>query len=97
MIVFRSLSLVDIKKIVDLQFKEVNQRLADQDMTVSLTPAARDHLANVGFDPTVGARPLKRTIQKLITQPLANQILKGKFKPDDKIKIDVEDNEIVFA
>lgn len=97
MIVFRSLSLEDIKNILDLQLEEVNQRSADQEMTVSLTQATRDHSARVGFDPTFGARPLKRTIQKLITQPLADQILKGNFKPDDKIEIDVEDKEIVFV
>lgn len=96
-IVFRSLSLKEIKEIVDLQFKEVNQRLADQEMKVSLTEAAKEHLAGVGFDPTLGARPLKRIIQRLITQPLANRILQGKFKPEDKIRVDLKDGEIVFS
>jgi len=96
-IVFRSLSLEDIKNIVDLQFKEVNQRLAEQEMRVSLTNLARGHLAKVGFDPAFGARPLKRTIQKLITQPLANEILKGKFKPEDKIKVDLKEDQIIFV
>jgi len=95
-IVFRSLSLEDIKNIVDLQFKEVDQRLAEQDISASLTNKARDYLAKVGFDPAFGARPLKRTIQKLINQPLANEILKGKFKPEDKIEIDIKDDQIVF-
>jgi ATP-dependent Clp protease ATP-binding subunit ClpB len=97
MIVFRSLSFEDIKEIVDLQFREVDQRLAEQDISASLTERAREYLAKVGFDPAFGARPLKRTIQKLITQPLANQILKGNFKPKDKIKIDVKGDEIVFT
>jgi ATP-dependent Clp protease ATP-binding subunit ClpA len=97
MIVFRSLSFEDIKKIVDLQFKEVDQRLAQQDISASLTERAKEYLAKVGFDPAFGARPLKRTIQKLITQPLANQILKGNFKPKDKIKIDVKGDKIVFT
>ena len=95
-IVFRSLSFESIKNIVDLQLKEVNQRLAEQEISASLTDKARDYLAKVGFDPAFGARPLKRTIQKLITQPLANKILKGKFKPEDKIKIDVKVDQIVF-
>ncbi len=94
-IVFRSLSLEDIKNIVDLQLKEVNQRLAEQEITLGLTNAARDHLAEVGFDPAFGARPLRRTIQKLVTQPLANQILKGRFKSGDKIKIDLKDGNMV--
>jgi ATP-dependent Clp protease ATP-binding subunit ClpB len=96
-IVFRSLSLEDIKAIVDLQFKEVGQRLADHELRLKLTDAAREHLAKLGFDPSLGVRPLKRTIQKLITQPLANEILKGKFKPGDSIDIDLTDNKIVFT
>lgn len=96
-IVFRSLSLDDIKNIVDLQLKEVNQRLADQEITLGLTNAARNHLAEVGFDPAFGARPLRRTIQRLVTQPLANQILKGRFKSGDKVKIDLKDGSIVYV
>jgi len=71
--------------------------LAEQEMRVSLTNLARGHLAKVGFDPAFGARPLKRTIQKLITQPLANEILKGKFKPEDKIKVDLKEDQIIFV
>ena len=96
-IVFRSLSLKDINDIVDLQFAEVNQRLAGQHITATLAEAAKGYLAEAGFDPTLGARPLKRTIQRLITQPLANEILKGKFKPEDKIKIDLKDGQIAFV
>ena len=65
-IVFRSLSLENIKDIMDLQFKEVAQRFAEQNIEASPTDRARDHLARVGFDPAFGARPLKRTIQRLI-------------------------------
>ena len=96
-IVFHSLSFEEIKKIVDLQFEEVNRRLAEQEMTASLTEKAKEHLAKIGFDPAFGARPLKRMIQKLISQPLANEILKGKFRPKDKIKIDVKGDKIVFV
>jgi ATP-dependent Clp protease ATP-binding subunit ClpB len=96
-IVFRSLSLKDIENIVDLQFQQVNQRLTEQDMSAYLTDKARVYLAKAGFDPTFGARPLKRIIQKLITQPLANQILKGNYRPNDKVKIDVKDEKIVFV
>jgi ATP-dependent Clp protease ATP-binding subunit ClpA len=95
-IVFRSLSIDDIKQIVELQFKEVNRRLSEQEISATLTDDAREFLARVGFDPAYGARPLKRTIRKLITQPLANEILKGKFKTKDKIKVNVKDEKIVF-
>ena len=61
-IVFHSLSFEEIKKIVDLQFEEVNRRLAEQEMTASLTEKAKEHLAKIGFDPAFGARPLKRMI-----------------------------------
>ncbi|MGB8657857.1 MAG: ATP-dependent chaperone ClpB [Candidatus Zixiibacteriota bacterium] len=96
-IVFRSLSLEDIENIVDLQFEEVNKRLAEQGMGASLTDKAKEFLAKTGFDPAFGARPLKRTIQKLITQPLANEILKGKFAGKKKIKVDVKNDQIVFV
>ncbi|MFQ6031762.1 MAG: hypothetical protein ACE5K2_02480, partial [Candidatus Zixiibacteriota bacterium] len=61
-----------------------------------LTEKAKEYLAKTGFDPSFGARPLKRVIQKEVSQPLANEILKGKFKPKDRIKIDVKDGRIVF-
>jgi ATP-dependent Clp protease ATP-binding subunit ClpB len=95
-IVFHSLTFEEIKKIVDLQFEEVNHRLAGQEMTASLTERAREYLAKIGFDPAFGARPLKRMMQKEVSQPLANEILKGKFSPKDRIKIDVKDNTLVF-
>jgi ATP-dependent Clp protease ATP-binding subunit ClpA len=96
-IVFRSLSLKDISNIVDLQFEEVSRRLAQLNVKATLTEAAKKHLARTGFDPTLGARPLKRTIQRLITQPLANEILRGRFKSGDKIEIDLKDDQIVFV
>lgn len=77
-------------------FEEVNRRLTEQKMSPTLTEKAKEHLAEVGFDPACGARSLKRVIQKQITQPLANEILKGKFKAKGKIKIDVKDDMIVF-
>jgi ATP-dependent Clp protease ATP-binding subunit ClpB len=96
-IVFHSLSFEDIEKIVDLQFEEVKQRLSEHEMYAVLTDRAREYLAKAGFDPTFGARPLKRMMQKLVTQPLANEILKGRFKSPDRIKVDMKDGEIVFV
>ncbi len=95
-IVFHSLSFEEIKEIVNLQFEEVSQRLTEQEISAGLTEEAQEHLAKIGFDPAFGARPLKRVIQKQISQALASEILKGKFGPKDKIKIDVKDDEIMF-
>lgn len=96
-IVFRSLSLENIRDFVDLLFKEVAQRLTEQDIHASLTGQARDHLARVGVDPAFGVRPLRRIIQRFIIQPLANEMLKGRFKPGDKVTVDVKDDNIVFV
>jgi ATP-dependent Clp protease ATP-binding subunit ClpA len=95
-IVFRSLSFDQIKEIVNLQFKEMEKRLIEQDIKAELTDRAKEYLAKIGYEPAFGARPLKRTMQRLVSQPLANEILKGKFHPKDKIKIDVKEEEIVF-
>ncbi len=96
-IVFHSLSFEEIKEIVTLQFEEVRRRLAEQGMNASLTKKAREHLAKIGFDPAFGARPLKRVIQKDVSQPLANEILKGKFRSKAEIKIDVKDDKLIFV
>ena len=96
-IVFHSLSLEDIEKIVDLQFEEVKQRLSEHEISATLTDRAREYLAKAGFDPTFGARPLKRMMQKLVTQPLALEILKGEFTAKDKIKVDLKDDKLVFV
>jgi ATP-dependent Clp protease ATP-binding subunit ClpB len=96
-IVFHSLSLEEIKEIVNLQFEEMRQRLAEQGMSASLSEETREYLARIGFDPAFGARPLKRVIQKDISQPLANEILKGRFGPKAKIRIDVKDDQLIFV
>ncbi|MFH0957482.1 MAG: ATP-dependent chaperone ClpB [Pseudomonadota bacterium] len=86
-IIFHSLSREDIKKIVDIQIGRLNKRLADNKLTIHLNPEAREMLASDGFDPSSGARPLKRAIQRLIENPLASEILSGKFGPDDNIEV----------
>ncbi len=86
-IIFHPLNREDIKKIVDIQMKRLNKRLADNKLTLDLSPEAREVLAADGFDPSYGARPLKRAIQRLIENPLASEILSGKFSPDDNIKV----------
>ena len=92
-IMFSPLSREEMRKIVDLQMAEVAERLAERDLTVQLTEAARDYLAEIGYDPDFGARPLKRALQKHIEGPLAIRLLSGEFAPGDAIEVDVEENE----
>ncbi len=95
-VVFHPLSRADIRKIVDIQLKYLHDRLAERDMTILLSDAARDRLADAGFDPVYGARPLKRAIQQQVENPLAQDILKGKFKPGDVIEVAVGDDRLDF-
>ena len=95
-IIFNSLGPEEIKKIVDIQIGLLAKRLEPQKITIELTPAAKDLLAKTGFDPVYGARPLKRTIQHLIQDPLATKILEGSIKEGDHVVIDSKDGEIVF-
>jgi ATP-dependent Clp protease ATP-binding subunit ClpB len=84
-IVFHPLGAEQIRAIVDIQLAQLRARLAERDMTLELTPEARDSLGEAGFDPVYGARPLKRAIQQQIENPLAEQILRGAFGPGDRV------------
>ena len=95
-IIFNSLGPEEIKKIVGIQIGLLAKRLEPQKITIELTPAAKDFLARAGFDPVYGARPLKRTIQHLIQDPMATKILEGSIKEGDHVVIDAKDGEIVF-
>ena len=95
-IIFRSLSLEHILKIVDIQVSALKKRLAERKVDLELTLAAKEYLANEGFDPVYGARPLKRTIQRQVLDPLAMSILEGKFREGDTVVVDVTDGAIVF-
>ncbi len=95
-VVFHPLGREHIRKIVDIQLGYLHKRLADRDMTIVLTDDARDKLAAAGFDPVYGARPLKRAIQQQVENPLAQEILHGRFKPGDTIEISVTDNQLEF-
>jgi ATP-dependent Clp protease ATP-binding subunit ClpC len=93
-ITFSPLGKEHMSKIVELQMKEVQERISEQGLNVQLTDAARDWLAETGYDPTFGARPLRRIIQKHVESPLSTQLLSGTFHEGDTILVDVdpEDN-----
>ncbi len=97
-IMFSSLSLEEMEEIVDLQMKEVQDRLNEYRISVELTEAARKWLAKEGYDPAFGARPLRRAIQKYVESPLSVELLGGKYKDGATVLVDVDDktNQIVF-
>lgn len=95
-VVFRNLTLDDVTAIVDLQVGEVQERLGEYDLFITLTAAAKRWLAEQGFDPQFGARPLRRVIQRYVESPLSVQILRGNFVAGTHILVDVADNELVF-
>ena len=96
LVVFHPLSREHIRKIVDIQLGYLHERLAEREIRISLSAAARDKLAATGFDPVYGARPLKRAIQQQVENPLANAILSGKFRPGDTIDVGVSDDRLAF-
>jgi len=95
-IMFSPLTLEQMEHIVDLQIKEVKDRLSEFDVTIELTPAARKWLAKVGYDVNFGARPLRRAIQKQIESPLSVELLGGKFASGRNVIVDVKDDKVVF-
>ena len=95
-VVFHPLSREHIRSIVDIQLAYLQARLADREMQIHLSDAAKDRLAEAGFDPVYGARPLKRAIQQQVENPLAQEILQGKFKPGDVIEVGVKGQQLEF-
>jgi ATP-dependent Clp protease ATP-binding subunit ClpB len=95
-VVFNSLGTEEIKKIVDIQVGILGKRLAGNKIALELTDSAKEYIATSGFDPVYGARPLKRTIQQKIQDPLAMKILEGSVKEGDLVTVDVDGDEIVF-
>jgi len=92
-ITFKPLSMPDVERIVDLQMKEIQERLAEYGLTVQLSDAARHWLAREGFDPAFGARPLRRALQKYVESPLSVQMLRGEFKSGDVVSVDYVEGE----
>ena len=96
-VVFHPLAKDELAGIAGIQLELLNRRLADHDLSLVLSDTVMDKLLEVGFDPVYGARPLKRTIQQLIENPLAESILAGKFAPGDSISGDLEDDRVKFV
>ena len=95
-VVFHALRREHIRRIVDLQIQQVMKRLAERRLTIELTDAARDRLADEGFDPVYGARPLKRAIQRLVLDPLAVEILRGGLSEGVCVIIDTDRDQLTF-
>ncbi len=95
-IVFHSLGKDHIKRIADLLLHKVKERLFEKRIELSWTENLREYLSDVGFDPVYGARPLRRTIQRLIENPLAEMILKGELKSQDMVVVDANEKGIIF-
>jgi ATP-dependent Clp protease ATP-binding subunit ClpB len=96
-VIFNSLGREQIKAIAEIQLKRLRRNLAAKKMALEITDRAKDWLAEKGYDPVYGARPLKRTIQKWIQDPLALKILDGRFAEGDKILIDSDGEQLTFA
>jgi ATP-dependent Clp protease ATP-binding subunit ClpC len=96
-IVFPQLSKPELLQIVDLFIKRLGDRMLDRDMTVELTQAAKEHLIEVGFDPTLGARPLRRAVQHEVEDRLSERILHGELGSGDHVHVDFVDGEFVFT
>ena len=96
-ITFSKLSLDEMKEIVDLQLQDIRERLNERGLEVDLTAKAREWLAETGYDPVFGARPLKRALQKFIESPLSVKLLEGEFVAGDTVKVDVDaEDNVVF-
>jgi ATP-dependent Clp protease ATP-binding subunit ClpB len=95
-VVFHALAQAHLRSIARIQLLGLEKRLAARDLTLSVSEAALDELAKVGFDPLYGARPLKRAIQQKLENPIAHLMLEGKFGPRDVIPVDVREGQFSF-
>src|SRR2546425_4203631 len=96
-IIFNNLGREEIKSIVEIQLKRLRQNLASRKLALEITDRAKAFIAEKGYDPVYGARPLKRTIQRLIQDPLAVKILEGEFKEGDRVTIDSDGDGLLFG
>ena len=92
-VTFRALGPQEIEKIVEIQLGDLRKRLAERKISIELTEEARKTLAERGYDPVFGARPLKRAIQRMVENPLALEVLAGHFREGDRLVVDTRDRE----
>jgi len=95
-VIFSPLGIEEIRQIVEIQLRHVQERLRERKLTLEWTEGAKQHLAEVGFDPTYGARPLKRAIQREVLDPLALSVLEGNFREGDTVLVEAEGGRIVY-
>ncbi|MCS6883055.1 MAG: AAA family ATPase [Oscillochloridaceae bacterium] len=95
-ILFHPLSMEDLTRIIDLQVGDLVERLREQKITLKLTKAAKEYLVTEGYNPVYGARPLRRTVQRLLETPISRELLRGVFKAGDTIEVDLENGQLVF-
>ncbi len=95
-VVFHSLTLDDLKRVVEIQLQNVSKRLAERKITIEMSDAAKELLVKEGYDPTYGARPLKRTIQRRVLDPLALEVLNGRIRDGDHVVVEAEDGKLAF-
>jgi len=95
-IIFDRLTEDDLKKIVEIQLKRLSKRLEQQKITLKLSDAVKELLAREGYDPVYGARPLRRTIQREILDPLSIDILEGKIREGQTVRVDAKDGAFEF-
>jgi ATP-dependent Clp protease ATP-binding subunit ClpB len=96
-VTFNPLGMDELKKIVEIQMRYLQERLGEKKLKISVSENVKELIAKQGFDPVFGARPVKRTIQRLIEDPLSKRLLEGEFSEGDTIKADVSDGKIVFS
>lgn len=95
-IMFKALTLEELTQIVDIQTNSLKKRLAEQEIELEITDSARKHLADEGYEPLYGARPLRRAIRQIVEIPLSMKILEGEFKKGDKVIVDFNGKELTF-
>src|SRR6185295_94631 len=95
-VIFMPLDRAQLARIVDIQLNHLRRRLGERRMELDVTDAAKEVLGREGYDPTFGARPLKRTIQRLVQDPLALRILEGEFHEGDVVVVDADGDALTF-
>ena len=96
-VVFDALTQEQVRDVVDLVIAEVEERLSERSIAITLTTAARDWLAEKGYDPVYGARPMRRAVQRYIENPLSTRILSGELGEGDTVQVDVEADDLNFT